>query len=220
MKALWQDPAFQDIAGQALRPGGLALTEQALTFCKSAKLLPAKGYAADMGSGLGASLTLLAAFGFTAVGLDLSRAKSPSIPQTSPHALRIIADIRKPPLAKGRFALLLFECVLSLLAEPDQALFWARELMGPKGICLVSDLQGQPQAGENSCLAGARTRTDWERLFRQQGLEVLHYEDHSQELRALAAKLCWYGYDLGVSCSGHAALGYGLWILGHSSNEL
>ena len=215
MKQLWQDTRFQDISGHALRPGGLALTEYALRYCQKANLLPKQGYAADMGTGQGASLALIHTIGLTAIGLDLSRTfahQSRSLPS---QGLRLIADVCKPPLAQGRFCLILFECVLSLLEDPGQALFWAHELLTPQGICVISDLVGSPQA-HASCLGGARKRCDWQDLFQSHKLCVLHYEDISKAVRELAAKLCWYGADLAQGAC-LPAVGYGLWICGRNN---
>ena len=70
MNALWERPDFRRAAGDAWRPGGVALTSRALDWCAASGWLPPGGLVLDLGSGAGATLRLLAERGYRAVGLD------------------------------------------------------------------------------------------------------------------------------------------------------
>ena len=117
MNALWEQPDFRAVAGDAWRPGGLALTRRSLDWCAAHGLLPPTALAVDMGCGAGATLQLLAARGLRAVGVD----REPAPPGAAVGAgagFRIRADVAHPPLAAGCADIVLLECVLSLLPEP------------------------------------------------------------------------------------------------------
>ena len=166
MKPLWQTPAFQEIAGKTLRPGGLSTTREALSWLLSHNLLPT-GLAVDGGTGYGESLGLLQSLGFLCLGLDTNTASLPHLLAKNCYAAQ--ADISHLPLAKQSTAIILLECVLSLLADPKTALAEAHRILSPAGIALVSDLtvEGTPSCSTSSCLAGARSAPSGKRFLPQ-----------------------------------------------------
>ncbi|RRD70325.1 MULTISPECIES: DVU_1556 family methyltransferase [unclassified Desulfovibrio] len=232
MNALWEQPDFRAVAGDAWRPGGLALTRRSLDWCAAHGLLPPTALAVDMGCGAGATLQLLAARGLRAVGVD----REPAPPGAAVGAgagFRIRADVAHPPLAAGCADIVLLECVLSLLPEPLVALRAAWAVLKAGGICLMGDvtLRDGALCGDrkgDSCLSGARPGDMWAEMLETANFRILLHEDHSRALAELAARLCWYGavapggndperHALGGMCSCETFLprrryGYGLWI--------
>ena len=235
MNALWERPDFRRAAGDAWRPGGVALTNRALDWCAASGWLPQGGLVLDLGSGAGATLHLLAERGYRAVGLDKhAGAAGLECDNLADACCLVCADLAQPPLAAACVDCVLCECVLSLLADPLAALKATCAALRPGGVLVVSDLmlrQGYAPAPADSglgyvgssCLAGARAQADWRDLMEAAGFTLVHFEDNSRALVELAARMVWYGEDSAgqgknCACGGSApgkawrAFGYGLWI--------
>ena len=235
MNALWERPDFRRAAGDAWRPGGVALTNRALDWCAASGWLPQGGLVLDLGSGAGATLHLLAERGYRAVGLDKhAGAAGLECDNLADACCLVCGDLAQPPLAAACVDCVLCECVLSLLADPLAALKATCAALRPGGVLVVSDLmlrQGYAPAPADSglgyvgssCLAGARAQADWRGLMEAAGFTLVHFEDNSRALVELAARMVWYGEDSAgqgknCACGGSApgkawrAFGYGLWI--------
>jgi len=235
VNALWERPDFRRAAGDAWRPGGVALTNRALDWCAASGWLPQGGLVLDLGSGAGATLHLLAERGYRAVGLDKhAGAAGLECDNLADACCLVCADLAQPPLAAACVDCVLCECVLSLLADPLAALKATCAALRPGGVLVVSDLmlrQGYAPAPADSglgyvgssCLAGARAQADWRDLMEAAGFTLVHFEDNSRALVELAARMVWYGEDStgqgkNCACGGSApgkawrAFGYGLWI--------
>ena len=239
MSALWERSDFRRAAGDAWRPGGVALTCRALDKCAANGWLPQGGLVLDLGSGAGATLRLLAERGYRAVGLDKHAGAGAGAADVECDNLAdacslVRADLERPPLAAACVDCVLCECVLSLLADPLAALKAAYTALRPGGLLVVSDLMLRqcyaPASADSdrggigsSCLAGARAETDWRGLMTTAGFTLMHFEDNSRALVELAARMVWYGDATtgsakGCACGGNApgkslrAYGYGLWI--------
>lgn len=198
MSALWERADFRAAAGGAWRPGGRALTRRALDWCEARGLMRPPALAQDWGCGGGATLELLAARGYVAVGLD--RGDGPEGGGAAASAF-VRADLRRPPLAEGCADMVLCECVLSLLDDPLAVLRAACRVLRAGGIGIVGDLTLRAEEagrrtgreGGASCLKGARPAAGWRDFLEKAGFGVLLYEDHSRALVELAARMLWYG---------------------------
>lgn len=232
MSSLWEQSGFRRVAGDIWRPGGLELTRRGLDLCAAACGLKRGALALDLGCGPGASLNLLAAKGYRALGLDRNVHPAWLKPKPAPGMLQ--ADARRLPLARHSLDAVLCECVLSLLGDPGAVLRDCRRVLRPGGALLVSDLfsrapgaNGVPGAvplspeARSSCADGALARGEWESLLARAGFFLHYFEDHSRALTVLAAQLLWHdAADAGAmdcraahcACRGSRGLGYGLWI--------
>ena len=203
---LFEEPAFRQAAGLALRPGGLRVTERVLDLCR----FPTGARLLDVGCGRGASLALLRSRGFQAAGLD----RSPTLlaeagerwnaagPAAPPPLVR--ADGGRLPFRPGAFDGLLCECVLSLLSDRRAALREFHVVLAEGGLLALCDVcllpepvppQGGPDgraegaAPRASCLDGAVERDRLENDLAEAGFRLLAWEDHRRLLAELAARL-------------------------------
>ncbi|MEW6439553.1 MAG: DVU_1556 family methyltransferase [bacterium] len=192
---LYELPALRGIAGPTLRPGGLSLTERALALSG----LPAGARVLDVGCGLGATVELLRArYGLRAAGVDPAwklvqqgRRSYPALPLSAGRAEAL-------PCKDETLAALFFECVLSLVPDPERALREARRALLPGGRLLVADLYSRgPVPGPGSrgssvpgpcCVSGAMSRASIESRLERNGFSVEIWEDHSSALKELAVQ--------------------------------
>jgi SAM-dependent methyltransferase len=180
--------------GVPIRPGGLALTERALSFCTFSsgdRLL-------DVGCGTGATLEwLIGSHGFQAFGVDPS-------PVLLKHGL---GRNRSLPLVSARGEDLpfrtdsrdgvLLECSLSVSHDRDKVLRECRRVLKDKGKLVLSDVfvDGKPDISGSGCnffsvcTAGAMPKERIQEEIRSHGFEVMLWEDHSAGLAPFIAQL-------------------------------
>lgn len=191
-------PALREAIGPALRPGGLALTEQAARFCG----LASGERVLDVGCGTGATAAFLQErFGVIAVGVDPSTELLAEARQarTAPRLVR--GDGACLPFPSERFAAVFCECVLSLMEKQQAALREFFRVLRPGGCLVVSDLyrracgatHAEPWSDAQGCLKEMMPRAHLERRLEAAGFEICLWEDHSTHLKVLAAQLVWHG---------------------------
>lgn len=131
---LFARAAFQSVAGETLRPGGIALTARALELCP----LPQTAAVADIGCGRGATARLLAARGHRVLALD------PSEQMLSwAHAagvLPVLGRAEALPFPQASLDAVFCECVLSVTGATAPVLAEAARVLRPGGWLVLSDL--------------------------------------------------------------------------------
>jgi len=210
MESLYESEEMRAVTGTAVRPGGLALTEWALSFCR----LPAGARVLDVGCGLGATVEFLcqehhhAAFGIDASSLLLEKGI-----EQKPNLGLLRGTAENLPFPDCRFNALFCECVLSLLHDPILALKEFARVLIPGGFLILSDLyarvphEAQPLRGlpVRCCIRGAVGRGQIAAMVEESGCSALLWEDHSQFLKQLAARLIFSfgslkGFWAGACC--------------------
>ena len=149
---IYENPDLRNIIGETLRPGGLDLTKQALSL---ANFLPGARIA-DLGCGTGASLKLLSEMGFEAIGLDCSPIL---LKEAATKGQALEGDFHHLPWPGESFDGLLYECSLSLAAEPERVLQESFRVLKNKGRLIISDLvlnNSEKNVGDNSAPARPR----------------------------------------------------------------
>ena len=195
---VYENPTLREALGDVLRPGGLALTDEALTACG----LPPAARVLDVGCGAGATVTHLRDHhGLAAVGIDASArllAAGRSQGRTLPLAL---ARGERLPIGDGALDAVLAECSLSVMADVDAALAEFRRVLKPGGRLVLADLYTRvpdtpPRPQERSpisCLRGALSRPQLEGKLAEQGFHLVTWQDRSAALKVLAARLILAG---------------------------
>jgi arsenite methyltransferase len=180
------------VIGDAIRPGGLALTDRATDFCgfsKGARIV-------DIGCGFCATLKHFRDdHGIRACGIDIS-ARMLSESRMQP-VIQAVADCL--PFGAGVFDGIFCECVLSLLHLPEHALREFHRVLQPGGYLVMSDIylrnpgeiQKQKISGLPTCLTGATGQSERIALLMAHGFELLLWEDHSGYLMEMAAGIVW-----------------------------
>lgn len=185
-------------AGEVIRPGGLRLTERALSFCA----FPQGARILDIGCGTGVTVEhLIARYGFDAVGID------PSAILTGKGRERNDGT----PLIRGRGEALPFpdetmdgvltECSLSVTGDAEGVVREAHRALKSGGRFIVSDLYARVPENLHElrrlrlqgCLGGAMSMTELIGKLEGCGFGIMICEDHSAALKEFAAQLILSG---------------------------
>lgn len=191
---VYEQEAVRCVTGDAIRPGGMAITERALEHCA----LSIGARVLDAGCGAGATVEYLrCAWGFEAVGVDPSHQLLESGRRRAAGLRLCSARGEALPFAPGIFDALLAECSLSLMADIDAALAEFHRALCAGGALIISDIYARDTDNlaearwlPLACCLGRAMPRDWliERVTRA-GFRVVLWEDHSQALRQLAMQI-------------------------------
>ncbi|SMF28139.1 DVU_1556 family methyltransferase [Desulfovibrio gilichinskyi] len=188
---LWERSTLQDAAGKTLRPGGLALTDRALSLTN----FPAHSRILDVGCGLGATVEHLNnVHHFKGYGIDIS-AKQLS---QAPSDMRLtLANADILPFADDSFDGIICECVLSLLPDISKTIGEFRRVLNSTGTLIITDIyqRGQNSSGSisGSCATNPLNISILEKTISNHKFHTIIKEDHSKLLAELAARLIFTG---------------------------
>lgn len=191
---LYESAALQAVTGPALRPGGLQLTQRALSYCA----LPAGAQVADLGCGIGATVDHLRRHHrLRAVGLDRSAGMLGHARQRDPGLPLVRGDASCLPFEDGRLSAVLCECSLTLVDDMNAAWREIRRVLAPGGFLILTDIYvraphqaaGLTTLPGTFCLKGARSRDEIAARMQRSGFALIAWEDHSEALKRLAAEL-------------------------------
>ena len=196
---VYESEKLRGVTGPAIRPGGFDLTEKAVTFCR----MPKGAFVLDVGCGSGATMEYLKVrHGLKAFGLDLSELLLWEGLNRNRALPLIRGDASFIPMHNARLSAVFCECVLSLICEPDTVLKEFFRIIEPGGFLIVTDIYLRtPGEGNNfgcmsfdCCLKGAMSRHRTQEIISNAGFTLLTWEDHSNLLKVLAAKMIFaYG---------------------------
>jgi arsenite methyltransferase len=192
--SLYESPELQAVTGSALRPGGLELTQRALSFCD----LPVGARVVDIGCGTGLTVRYLRRHRrLKAFGLDRSSGLLGQVRQRD-NGLPLVQGVaQRLPFRDCCLAAVMCECVLSLVEDSHAAWCEFYRVLVPGGLLVLADVYarvpehagGLTSLPVTCCLKGARSRDELVGRMHQSGFTVIAWEDHSEALRRLAAQL-------------------------------
>ena len=175
------------------RPGGLKLTERAISLCR----LETGDGVLDVGCGPGESVAYMRERrDLRAVGIDRCAETLAEAPEEmSPHLIE--GDAHALPFSDDKFDAVFFECSLSKMDDPDMALCESFRVLRPGGSLAVSDFFTTGGVRMLSGVLGRmETRAHWAKRLRTAGFEIEHEEDRTGDLRALWGQLVFqYGLE-------------------------
>lgn len=194
----YESSAMLAVGGPTLRPGGLEITQRALSLCA----LPAGSRVADIGCGMGTTVDHLRRHHrLRAVGLDRSAGMLGRARRRNPGLPLVKGDAARLPFEDGRLSAVLCECTLTLVPDIDAAWSEIRRVLAPGGFLILADIYARaPRASAGlatlpgtSCLKGARSRDETVGRMHRSGFTLLAWEDRSDALKRLAAELVLAG---------------------------
>jgi arsenite methyltransferase len=211
MASLYESKEMRAVTGPTIRPGGLALTDRALTLCR----LPARARVLDVGCGIGATVEFLRRERHhEAFGVDNSSLLLKEGIGKKPNLGLLQASAENLPFPDRCFSALFCECVLSLLHDPVSALGEFARVLGPGGNLILSDVYARMPDEASSlmhmpircCIQGAVGRKQISARIEEGGFATVIWEDHSALLKQLAGQLIFSFGSLNafwaVTCSG------------------
>jgi arsenite methyltransferase len=188
-----------DIAVDGIRPGGLWLTERALSWCR----FPPGSRILDVGCGTGVTLNRLnRVHELSAIGLDASSVLLDRNRMRYPDLPLVRAAGENLPFFDEHADGLLAECSLSAMNEPDSALDEFRRVLKIGGKLILSDVYARNpnrvdqlrHVPADCCLRGAVSRGQLMGRLTNRGFRVDLWEDHSDLLTDFAVQLVFsYG---------------------------
>ncbi len=177
-----------------IRPGGLQLTERALSHCgfsPEATLL-------DVGCGRGVTVKYVREkHGLKTFGVDLSSALLGAGIAKNGDLPLLRASGEHLPFPPRTFDGILAECSLSVMANPSNAIKDFHRVLKRKGWLVVTDLYARVPEGLSGlrrlpmicCLTGAFSREELTSELTAVGFSLLFWEDHSHALKHFATQL-------------------------------
>ncbi len=170
------------------RPGGLLLTEQAVTLAG----LPLRAKILDVGCGTSESLQFLTSQRrFIPIGMDLSLEMLLQGVELHPHLTRFQGMSALIPLPDLSLDAILTECTLSLAGNLEKTIQEFHQKIRPGGKLIVTDIYireindpgSSNYLAKTRCLAGAMTREKILHSLLMQGFEIKVWQDHTLELK-------------------------------------
>jgi SAM-dependent methyltransferase len=186
---IYEQAYLAETLGETLHPGGLALTQHALSLCS----LPTAARVLDVGCGAGRTVQHLTDKGLQAWGVDRSSLLLQAGHQRVAALPLFQADVTCLPFPAGCLDAIVAECSLSVFTSANQASIEFHRLLVQDGTLILTDLYVRNPAGlENlraacpcGCLAGAFVQEELFSLLVKNGFTPLIWEDHSQALKSL-----------------------------------
>lgn len=191
---IYERIAQNGIGDDPIRPGGLQLTEGALSYCSfspGATLL-------DVGCGRGATVKYVREqYGLKALGVDFSSTLLGAGIDKYGNLPLLRASGEHLPFLPRTFDGILAECSLSVMANPSNAIKDFHRVLKREGLLVVTDLYARLPEGLSDlrrlpmtcCLTGAFSREDLIAELTKVGFSLVLWEDHSHALKYFAAQL-------------------------------
>ena len=166
--------------------GGLNLANEIIEMYKmdeNAKVL-------DVGCGSGYSVNYLSEKGFDVTGIDSSE-EIINLGKERYKDINIkVMDANNLDFPNNYFDLILFECSLSVMKNPEEILRNCRKLLKKNGIMLLSDFFFK----QTGIYDDTYTLNYWNKLFADLNFQVINFQDKSKEWKNYLGMILWeYG---------------------------
>jgi len=194
---LYEQEQLFELTGGTLRPGGLALTAELLSFCN---LAPGSAVL-DLGCGPGHTLNLLASnFGLRTTGLDPAAVMLEKAAKQAPTAALVQGSATAIPCGDQCFDAIVCECVLSLTNDLPTSLREMHRVLRPGGLLMLTDIycrrpDRRPDLAElRSCISSALPLESITAGLAGAGFSLVSLRQRSDLLKQLAGQIIFsYG---------------------------
>ncbi len=184
-------PVMRQALDDALRPGGLSGTRQALERLP----LPWGTTVLDAGCGPGKTANLLHETGCRVVGIDRDARILPAENALADNLCFVQGDICSLPLSADSLDAVFCECVLNLLPQPEAALAEFFRILRPGGRLYYSDMYAREKTGTlaecsyGTCLADPCDLDTLRRRLDMHGFIIYSEQDQTKLLTETAGRL-------------------------------
>lgn len=178
----------------SLRPGGLKITEKLVRNCgftREAKIL-------DIGCGAGLTVEYLTTnYGLRVTGIDKDFFHIEEVKKRIPSLNVQKAQGESLPFENTVFDGIFAECSLSVMDYSSEVLREINRVLKPGGKFAISDLYlkdsfsnepNQQNTTPNTCLKGARTYGEIQKILRDHGFRLIIWQDASEYLKTFVAQ--------------------------------
>jgi SAM-dependent methyltransferase len=187
------------VLGDSFHPGGVELSARLV----AALALPSDARVLDVACGVGTTALMMARrFGLDPVGCDASAPNLAVARDRSAEEPPVLVEFvpgtaEALPFPDGTFDAVVCECAVSTFADQPRAVAEFARVLKPGGAVGISDMvvEGELPADVAglvapwTCLSGARSAVETQRLFLDAGLRAVGYADESAALRELVVDL-------------------------------
>lgn len=192
---LYEQNELAEIIGGTLRPGGIRLTSEMVSYWN-----PQPGATVlDIGCGPGHTLAHLSSvFGLDTTGLDPSGAMLAKAANRSPNSTLLQGTATSIPCEGQSFNGVISECSLSLTGDIGLSLKEMYRVLQPGGTLLLSDIYLKDNTGSSpdlllprleSCISHAQPLDTIEANIRTAGFSLTLLRDRSDLLKQLAGQI-------------------------------
>jgi arsenite methyltransferase len=198
----YESKTMNELLGDTLRPGGLELTEKAITHCALAVGMRVL----DLGCGRGATTNLLSQkHGLVSVGIDSSENLLAQARENYQQLEFLHGYGEELPFEEESFHAVFAECVLSLM-QVDVAIRETSRVLKSQGWLVLSDVYARntdavkelDKLPFNSCMRGLHNLEVLQARLLQCGFEIVHCEDCTQYLKELLVKIVFSYGSMGI----------------------
>lgn len=176
-----------DCTLRQLRPGGLELTEHALSQCK----INESSILLDVGCGKGESIHYMSnKFNCTVFGIEPEPSLFANAKAANPDVFIQRASAENIPFPEHYFDFVLMECVASLFESPEVSLIEIRRVLKSNGVLVITDIYSKVESfrGEG-LLRNLYSRNQIDQILNKTGFEISIFEDHSRYLKQMMCQL-------------------------------
>lgn len=176
------------------RPGGLAITQQALNYCN----FPRNSRILDVACGSSTTLNYLTyQKKLSAIGVDLSFGMLEKGRTQHPGLAYVQADGVSIPFVDRSCDAIIVECALSLSGKAEEAIGEFRRVLRSGGKLIITDIfirelndaSGLDCLAATHCLAGIMTEESISRILTSYGFFQKFWQDHTNELKQWMAEM-------------------------------
>ncbi len=191
---LYEDPLFENLTGDTIRPGGFEITRTAVDFCRFNK----DAFLLDIGCGKGATVEYIEKkYRYNCTGIDLSETLIMEGLKRNADLNLQVAKAEALPFNDETMDGVLAECSFSLMKDKKTVLNEIKRVLKPNGKFIISDMYLKDNKGRDfsqdimieTCILNAFLVEELKSFLIENGIKVLMFSDFTHRLQELMASI-------------------------------